>query len=133
MADIDFVALLGVPLTPAGIVALLAQALVTALAILISDRLIAHNFEVKHAVMMSFAAYFVTPLAFAGIALSGFEVPALVARYVVPLLVWIALGEILLQSGDMVTKLKVAGVGFAVYIIMLQVGVAQLISSALPI
>ena len=131
MADIDVIALLGVPLSPAGVVALLAQALVTALAILIADRLIAHNFEVKHALMMAFGAYFLTPLAAAGIALAGINIPALVAAYLAPLAVWAILGEILLES-DWMTKFKVAGVAFAVYLILQQVHVTTYIVAALP-
>ncbi len=133
MAEVDIIALLGVPLTPAGVVALLVQASVVSLTILLADYLVAHNMEIKHAVMMSVAAYFVTPLAAAGIAIAGLELPSLVAVYIVPLVVWVALGEVLLQGGDLMTKLKVAGVAFVVYLVLRQVGVVGIIAQLLPI
>jgi len=98
------------------VVSTLVSVLVAAIALIISDRFIAHQIDAKRILIMAVIAMFVAPLV--GSFVLGFIAgTGPVAFYVIPLLVWIALGELLL-SAEKMTKLKVAVVGFFVYIIL---------------
>ena len=98
------------------IVGTLVNALVAALALIISDKFIAHQIDAKRILLMALVALFVAPvIASLAIGVTSFAGP--VAFYLIPLLIWILLGELLLQAERMV-KLKVAAVGFFVYIIL---------------
>lgn len=119
-----------VPLSAGGVIALLINAVIAFLALVIADKLIAHNVNAKRLFIISLVALFLTPIV-AGIALSYAALPSLVAAYVLPLIVWLVLGELLIKEADMKTKLKVVVVAFAVYII-LSIFLAPVIFSALP-
>lgn len=123
-------ALLGIPLSGAGILAVLINALVIFLAVVLADKFIAHNFEVKKSLILSVLAYFVAPLA-GGLAVSLLGVPFFVGQYVVPLAVWVALSEVLLQ-GDRITKVKVGAVAFVMWAVLQQAGITAIIAAALP-
>lgn len=105
-----------IPLTIPGIVASFMNSLLAGIVIMAADKLIAHNIEAKHALLISGIALFITPIlgAFAAdfVALPGF-----VFAYLLPLLVWIVLGELLLKSG-MAAKLKVMAIAFVVYVVL---------------
>lgn len=106
---VDFISL-------GGIIGLLISTLVAFVALVLSDTVIAHGIEAKRLLIMSLVALFIAPIA--GSFLSGYIVlSSFVFAYAVPLAVWIILGEVLLTA-DMMTKVKVAAVGFVVYIIL---------------
>ena len=97
------------------VISTLVNALVAAIALIISDKFIAHQIDAKRIFIMALVAMFVAPL-LASLAL-GLAAAGPIVIYLVPLLIWILLGEVLLQAERMV-KLKVAAVGFFVYIIL---------------
>lgn len=105
-----------IPLSVAGIVATLVNALLAFVVILVIDKVIAHNLEPKKALIISLVALFLTPV-LGAFAASYIALPDLVFAYVMPLLVWVVLGEILLE-GDMTAKLKVMVIAFIVYIVL---------------
>lgn len=121
--------LAAVPLSLGGIIATLINALLAFVVIIIVHKAIAHSLNAKHALIMAIIALFLTPVV-AAFALEAVALPALVGAYIIPLVVWIILGELLLKEG-MMTKLKVTVVSFVVYII-LSLFVAPSIFSLLP-
>ncbi len=108
--------LAAVPLSVGGIIALLLNALVAFIALVIADKIIAHSINVKKLFIIALVALFLTPIVGA-VVLELIALPVLVSAYILPLLVWIILGEVLLSS-DMGTKAKVAVIGFVVYIVL---------------
>lgn len=112
MADITGV----IPLSWTGIAATLVNALIAFFVILIVDKVVAHNLEAKHALIMSIVALFITPVAGA-FAATYIALPGIVFAYVLPLAVWIIIGEILLEA-DTTTKLKVIVIAFAIYLVL---------------
>lgn len=119
MADIvtDVLLLFGIPLTFGGVLGLLIQAFVTFLAVVLADKIIAHNIEAKKALILPFASYFLTVLVFLVLAVAGLVIPPIISVYLLPLVIWIALSEVLL-SAEMKTKIYVAIVAFVIYIIL---------------
>jgi uncharacterized membrane protein len=105
------------------IVSLLVNAIVAFIAIVLADKLIAHNFDAKHSFIMAIVALFVTPIIlgfiFGFLSLPVFIVGGIeiISGFILPLVVWIALGELLLQA-DRITKLKVIIIAFVVYLIL---------------
>jgi|SRR3989344_4636827 len=98
------------------IISTLINAVVAALALIISDKFIAHQIDAKRILIMALLAMFVAPL-LASLAFGFTSVAGPIAVYLVPLLVWIILGEVMLSAERMV-KLKVAAVGFFVYVLL---------------
>lgn len=105
------------------IISLLISSLVAFIAIVIADKLIAHNFEAKHSFIMAIVALFATPIVI-GFILGMLALPLFVVAGVeiisgllLPLVVWIVLGELLLES-DRMTKLKVVIIAFVVYLVL---------------
>lgn len=88
------------------------NAIVALIAIMIADQVIAHHVEPKRAFGLAVLALVLTPLAAPYIGLTG-----TMATLILPLVVWIAFGELILEN-DRITKLKVLGVAFVVYYIM---------------
>ncbi|MFH0832363.1 MAG: hypothetical protein V1900_01410 [Candidatus Aenigmatarchaeota archaeon] len=88
------------------------NSLIAFVAVMLSDEIIAHNIEVKHALILSVLSFFVAPVVAPLVGLSG-----IYALILIPLVVWVLLGEIVLEA-DWETKLKVLLVAFAVYYIL---------------
>ncbi|MDI6720846.1 MAG: hypothetical protein QMD85_00545 [Candidatus Aenigmarchaeota archaeon] len=114
------------------IVGNLVGALIAFIAIMISDKVIAHNIEPKKSLIMSLIALFIVPILATFVAgfvtvLAG--IPYMVGFFL-PLIFWIILGEVLLSS-DRMTKLKVTAVAFVVYII-LSIFLTPYIMSVIP-
>jgi hypothetical protein len=132
---VDLIATFGIPLNIGGAVALLVQASLAALVIVIVNKVVAQSFEleVKSAFIMAVGSYFLTPLVFLGLASAGMTFPSLVALYIVPLLVWIVLGEVLLHSYSTMEKAKVAIVAFVAYSVLQSLGIVAFITSYIPI
>ena len=120
-----------VPLSVGGMIALLVNMLIAFIALVIADKLVAHNVDAKRLLILAFVALFITPIV-AALALNSLALPAFVSGYIIPFLVWLALGEVLIKEADMKTKLKVVVVGFVAYII-LSIFLAPYIFSSLPL
>ena len=111
-----------------GIVSLVVNVIVTAIAIMIADKVIAHEINFKHSLIMAVIAYLVVPLA---ISFAVLYVPAIaIVSIILPLVAWIILGEILLSS-DMKQKAIVAIIAYAVNI-FLSIYVSGMILSFIP-
>ena len=120
-----------VPLSVGGMIALLVNMLIAFIALVIADKIVAHNVDAKRLLILAFVALFVTPIV-AAIVLSSLALPALVSAYVLPFVVWLALGEVLIKEADMKTKLKVVLLAFVVWII-LSIYLAPFIFQLLPL
>src|SRR5687768_12610621 len=102
--------------TVASVLATLVSALVAFVALVISDKFIAHGIETRRLAIISIAALFIAPIA--GTLISSYLlVPLYIAAYLLPLAIWIILGEFLLTN-DRMTNFKVAAIGWVVYIIL---------------
>ncbi len=120
-----------VPFSVGGIVALLVNMVIAFIALVIADKVVAHNVDAKRLLILAFVALFVTPIV-AALVLSAVAIPAIVTGYVLPFIVWLALGEVLIKDADMKTKLKVVVVAFVVWII-LSIFLAPFIFGLLPL
>ena len=116
-------------LSMAGIISTLVSSLVAFVALVIADKFIAHNIDAKRLLMIALVALFVTPV-LGSFIFSMVSLPASIGAYALPLIVWIILSEILLSS-DLMTKLKVAVVGYVVYLV-LSITVAPYLFSIIP-
>ncbi|MHA1794794.1 MAG: hypothetical protein ACTSUK_01680 [Promethearchaeota archaeon] len=110
-----------IPLSIGGAIGLLVNVIIIFLVIVLSDEIVAHNFEIKRSFLMSILAYFVVPI----ILLFLPEIPF--GIYIIPLIVWIILGEILLEA-EMLKKAVVAIIAFAAYTILTYIGVPAMIA-----
>ncbi len=116
-------------LSVAGIVSLVINVVITAIAIMIADKLITHEISVKHSLLMAFIAYLIVPILFS--LLFTFVPGIAVIGIILPLIAWIILGEILLKS-DRKQKAIVAVIAYAVNILLLTY-VSGLIFAVLPL
>ncbi|MFH1421053.1 MAG: hypothetical protein ABIG30_03790 [Candidatus Aenigmatarchaeota archaeon] len=131
MVDLVSIAyMLPIPLTIGGAISLAITAILMIIAIVIADYIISHNTNIKHSAIMAFGAYFLTPLIISAIGLAGYF-DRLVALYVIPLVVWIILGELLLKA-DAKKKAVIAIIAFAIYAVMNYFGVPFMIASMIP-
>lgn len=80
--------------------------------VVLSDRIIAHEVEAKHALILSVISLFVVPMLapYIGVFDRGIAI-------ILSFVVWVALGEVLLRS-DYATKFKVLAIAFGVYYIL---------------
>src|SRR3989338_1665237 len=120
-----------VPLSVGGVIALLVNTLIAFVALVIADKVIAHNVDAKRLLIVEFVALLITPIV-ATVALSSLALPAFVSAYVLPFVVWLAIGEALIKEADMKTKLKVVVVAFVVWII-LSIYLAPYVFQILPL
>lgn len=109
------IGLLNIPSTIGGVAWILVQTIIIFAVIVISDHFIAHGVGIKHALLMSFVAYFLAPLILVGASMSGFVMPFI--QYIIPLVVWVILGEILLE-GDMKDKAIVGVLAYVTYLVL---------------
>jgi hypothetical protein len=102
----------GLSLSISTILIYLIDALIAWIAIIISDKIIAHEIEPKKSLVLALASFLVVP-----IALPMLGIGALGSVIVVSAIVWIGLGELILEA-DRMTKLKVLIIAFVVYYII---------------
>ncbi len=121
---------LGVPSSIADVVWLVVQSLIILVVIVVSDHIIAHGVGIKHALIMSFGAYFLVPLILFGMMFSGFVLPYV--GFIIPLIVWIILGEVLLE-GDMKDKAIVGVIAYVAYLALAFSGLQGVVTSVVPI
>ena len=118
------------PLTTSGIVATFIDAIIAFIVIVAVNKFIGHNFEPKRTFVMAIVALFLAPII--SVALIGSTaLPGFVSVYVVPLVLWIVLGELLLQGEGMKTKLEVTIIAFVVYSV-LRIVLVPAIAGLLP-
>lgn len=111
-----------------GIISLLINVAVTAIAIMIADKIIAHEISPKQSILMAFIAYLIVPLAFSLVL--GLVHGIYVIAPVLPLVAWIILGELLLKA-DRKQKAIVAVIAYAINILLLSF-VTPVVFSLLP-
>jgi hypothetical protein len=101
------------------------ESLIVAAVVVFADRIIAHEMEVKHAVIVSIAAFFAIPfLMSAALPLLFFNATFnIIFFYGLPLLVWILLAEAFLSGADHKTKIELAFVAWIVYLFVGYVGI----------
>ena len=109
-----------------GLFAILLNAVVAWIVLMIIDKIVAGNLDVKRTFIMALVALFVAPIVVGFLAL-----PLIISVYVIPLIVWIVLGEVLLKATAM-QKLKVVIIAYVVYIILNFIGVAGILAGFLP-
>lgn len=112
-----------------GIVWLVVQALIIFAVIIVSGRIIAHHVGIKHALIMSFAAFFLVPLIIIGLSFGGYVLPQM--QYLIPLVVWIILGEILLE-GDLKNKAIVGAIAYVAYLALSFSGIGAAVVGMVP-
>lgn len=128
---IGILAMLHIPLSIGGAIALLIEVAIISIVIVLLDYVIAHEIDVKDAFIIGLGAYFITPLAVIALGLANYFDP-LVAGYVIPLIVWLALSEVLLKGHNPKKKAMVAVAAFVVYTVLNFVGVPMIIAGMIP-
>ncbi|MFH0948982.1 MAG: hypothetical protein V1802_00670 [Candidatus Aenigmatarchaeota archaeon] len=121
----------GIPLSVGYYIGLLVDALIVFVVLIIADKLVAHNFEIKRTLILAIVALFLTPIitSFIGTAIT---LPSFVFIYILPLIVWIVLGEILLKEAGIMAKLKVIVIAFVVWTILNYAGIPGMLMAMLP-
>ena len=127
----EFLGTFGIPSTLGGVLWLFVQTLIVFLVILIADRVISHGVEIRHALILSFAAYFLPGLILLGLNFAGINLPGFVLL-VLPVIVWIALGEVLL-GGDFKSKLIVAVIAYATFLVINALPLQIFVTSIVPL
>ena len=122
---------LAIPTSVGDFVWLATQTFLIFIAIVIADKVLTHGVEAKHALILAVAAYFLPGVALFAVSLAGLVLPGIVLL-VFPLIIWIILGEILLE-GDLKDKLIVAVIGYAIFLIINAVPLRAIVSSFIPI
>ena len=90
----------------------LVGALFAAFALVIADKYIGHNIEIKRALFLALTCFFVVPVL---LPFTGMNFPYM--NVFAPLVVWMALGEMMLVN-DFTVKLKVLAVAFFFYYVL---------------
>lgn len=110
--SIVYMDIFGLSLSVSTILIYLIDALIACIAIIIADTVIAHNIEAKKALILALLSFFVVPMA-----LPMLGIGALGSVIAVSAIVWIGLGELILEA-DRMTKLKVLIIAFVVYYVI---------------
>jgi len=105
-------------------VGLLVNVIIVFLVIVLIDEVVAHNFEIKRCFLMAILAYFVAPLILRFLPTIPFGI------YIIPLIVWIILGELLLEA-ETIKKAEVAAIAFIVYTVLTVFRVPEMIAGAI--
>ena len=117
-----------IPSSVGGVVSLLVQVIVIWAVVILADKIIAHRVEPKRSLILAFLAYFISPLV---LAFAAINIPF--AGILLPLLVWIVLGEILLRVSSFVNRLKVAVLAFVIYLLLNVLGITGMIAASIAI
>lgn len=107
---------------------MLINAVIITVVLVIVNRIIAHDMTIKNSFIMAIVAYLFVPLI-----LAYANVTFVFAGYLIPLIIWVALGQFLLK-GNVKNKAFVAIVAFLVYIVLTTVvPLPSIIAGLLPI
>ncbi|MCX6815248.1 MAG: hypothetical protein NT120_00150 [Candidatus Aenigmarchaeota archaeon] len=107
-------------------ISLIIDVIIITIILYITDKFLAHEVSLKHSAIMAVIAYLAAPLV---LAYSGISIPF--AVYIIPLIVWIILGELLLK-GSRGGRMKAAAVAFIIFLILNFAGVPTMLTSAIP-
>jgi hypothetical protein len=103
-------------LSLSGILSLLVNVVITMIVIMIVSKVISHEANAKHCFIMAFVSYLIAPLVISYLILF---VPAIVSvAILLPLIVWVILGEALL-SGGRKQNLIIAVIAYVVNLFLL--------------
>jgi len=105
--------LIAAPLSFVDIISTLLAAIAAFFGLVIADKFIEHGISAKRLFTISFLSLFVVPVVFSVI-FNYYNYSLFLATGVMPIIAWIALGELLLSS-DRKTKLETAVVGYLIY------------------
>ncbi len=119
----------GVPsLSLSGLISFIIQWIVILFALAFSDAIVEHNIEFKRLAIISFLSYLVTPLI-----LMYSPIVFMYDFIIMPLVVWIILGEILLREATIKQRALITIIGYAIYYFLLRINVPYMIHSLIPI
>ncbi|MBI2584073.1 MAG: hypothetical protein HYW25_05370 [Candidatus Aenigmarchaeota archaeon] len=104
------------------ILVLVVQLLIIWIVVLLSAKLVASGIGALRAFVLAFLAYFLPPLVF-----SFFSISIPYAAIIIPLIVWIILGELLLREATLGGRLKITIVAFIIYLILQFIGLPGII------
>ena len=111
-----------IPLSLGGIIGLLVNVVIITVILSLTDKFLAHEISIRNSFIMALIAYLVIP-----IILSFANISFAFASYIIPLVIWIILGEILLKGGRK-GRLIAAAVAFIAYLALTFLGVPFLIA-----
>ena len=119
----------GVPsLSLSGLISFIIQWIVILFALAFSDAIIEHNIEFKRLTIISFLSYLITPLV-----LMYSPIVFMYDFIIMPLVVWIILGEILLREATIKQRALITIIGYVIYYFLLIINVPYMIHSLIPI
>ena len=104
------------------IFAFIVQLLIIWIVVLLSARLVSSSVGAKRAFVLAFLAYFIPPLLFTFL---NIAIPF--AYFIIPLIVWIILSELLLRDNSFGARIKIAVVAFVIYLILQFIGLPGMI------
>jgi len=106
------------------LISLVVETVIIVMAISLANVIITHGINIKRIFVMALLAYLLTPIV--GYFLVSF-LPAI--PYLLPLIVWIVLGELILKDIDFKKKAIVAAIGYVIFIILGFIGLSGIIHS----
>ncbi|MBI3190270.1 hypothetical protein HYZ41_01050 [archaeon] len=115
-----------IPLSLGGIIGLLINVVIITIVLALADKFLAHEMSFKKSFIMAIIAYLAVPIILAASGIS-FEF----SGYIIPLIIWIVLGQFLLKGGHK-KKLIAAAVAFIVWIILMFAGVPGILATMIP-
>ncbi|MBI5061251.1 MAG: hypothetical protein HZB67_02975 [Candidatus Aenigmarchaeota archaeon] len=117
---------------------MIIEALIVSVVVIISDRFIAHEMEVTHALAVSIAAFFAIPFLTSAVFMfaSLGAMFNIVLFYGLPLVIWIILAEMFLSGADHKVKIELAFIAWAAYLAIdfagYSTGIPQMLSQYIP-
>ncbi len=93
------------------------NAFIVFLSIVISDKFLNHNITVKNSAIMVVIAYLIMPYVMIAVDML-ISIPSIVSFILVPLIIWIILGEMLLKDFKFTSKLNVSMIAFITYLLL---------------
>lgn len=121
-----------------GAIWMFIESLIVSIVVIIADRVIAHEMEVTHAVVVSIAAFFAIPFLTTA---AWLVVPLdytfrMIITNGLPLLVWMVLAEMFLSGADHKTKIELAFIAWIAYLVIgyagASTGIPQTLSQYVP-
>jgi len=109
-------------------ISLLIECIVITISLSLANLLVEHGIEIKRIIPMALIAYFVTPIVGSLIAPS---IP--IISYLLPLVIWVILGEIILTDIEVKKKALIAALGYAIFFVLTYINLQGLIFSLILI
>jgi len=109
-------------------ISLLIECVVITISLSLANLLVEHGIEIKRIIPMALIAYFVTPIIGSLIAPS---IP--IISYLLPLVIWVILGEIILTDIEVKKKALIAALGYAIFFVLTYINLQGLIFSLILI